>query len=162
MARHLFGGDWYVVNPTTGAAIPSASVTFWASETGGVQYTDVTDPGGGALGGGVIPTDAAAKAHFMGPDAISSGWVDTGFARYEVFAVDLPARVIAVEAVIGAAPALIAQLQTFETRLEAVEAAAPTAASGVTVDTSGGAQGPSVQTAVDAEIAARNDSDYLS
>jgi hypothetical protein len=162
MARHLFGGDWYIAD-AAGNVIPSSSITFWDSETSGAQYIDVLTAGGGALGGGIIPTDTAGKAHFQGPDAVSQGYIDAGLGvRFLIDSVDLMARIVALEAVIGTAPALIAQLATFESRLEAVEAAAPTSASGIVVNTAGGLTGPSAQTALDALLARIVDDETIS
>jgi len=105
MARHLYGGglaDW-VFDPDTDdkpVLVGGATVTFWTSQTGGSQYTDLTanaltapgsgefdhvtsDDGSGGFGLGIIPT-------FYGPDNIFQMWASAnGGDRLLIMANDI-------------------------------------------------------------------------
>lgn len=112
MARRRFGGaaaDWTFVTATadgvSGLAqlAPGVEVTFWNSETGGSQYTDLLDidenpvtsvvssDGGDGRAPGTIPP-------FFGPDddATTYMWADGGGPRVLLVAWDLGDLVQAV------------------------------------------------------------------
>lgn len=89
MARHTFLGDMSSWVIDTGAAetatdslaglhalaIPNVTVTFWSAVTGGTQYTDLLNAGGGAI----TQTASDASGHLAqisGPDSIMQMWAD--------------------------------------------------------------------------------------
>jgi len=108
VARHWFGGgpaDWGFQTADNVDGVDNlvqlaggTTVTFWNSESGGTQYTDllvdgdpadqvVTDDGSGGREVGSIPP-------FRGPDGITRMWADGGAgARYVMSAWDLGDRV---------------------------------------------------------------------
>lgn len=108
MARHWFGQsltDWTMflggVTEVEGVKFRAANaagpvtVTFWDSETGGTQYTDLLDASGTPVtqivtadGEGALPLGTVPR--LQGPDGVTEMWADAGGgARYLMVATDL-------------------------------------------------------------------------
>jgi hypothetical protein len=81
MARYDFGASLadYVVEPSDGmwGVAAGATVTFWASADGDVQYTDLQDAGGSPISS-VTADERGFIPLFAGPDGISGMWADAG------------------------------------------------------------------------------------
>lgn len=80
MARYTFGGqiaDYVVAYGDDGELLLAAAtdVTFWNQETGGTQYTDLTDLGGTPIT--LVTSDSSGGIpQFKGPDGIRAMWAD--------------------------------------------------------------------------------------
>lgn len=103
MARHTFGGsltDWTialgdVATAGSGATGPAAlvqrgaTISFWSTQSGGTQYTDLLDSTGVAIS--TITSDATTGEipAFSGPDGVPAMWADAGAGRQRILATDI-------------------------------------------------------------------------
>ncbi|MFJ9038000.1 right-handed parallel beta-helix repeat-containing protein [Streptomyces sp. NPDC102406] len=73
---------------------PAAIGTVWDALAGGTQYTDLTDLVGNPID--EVTADADGAVAFMGPDSVTSLYVDFGYAkRYAMAAIDTGATLAA-------------------------------------------------------------------
>lgn len=96
MARRPFGGTAAeVAEDRRGNRVPGATATLWTARSGGTQITDLQDPAGTALTGGVITADSDGVFMWLGPaDGTDTAWLDGGAgSRTLTLATDLPDRV---------------------------------------------------------------------
>jgi hypothetical protein len=89
--RHTFGGspsDYAMERVGMQLLVrPAAIGTVWDALTGGTQYTDLTDLTGSPLA--EITADADGAVAFMGPDGVTSLYVDFGYTkRFALAAID--------------------------------------------------------------------------
>lgn len=96
MARLMFGAgiaDWTMaVDGVTGAVTvaPNSVVTFYDSQAGGNQYTDLTDLSGSNVLSSVTSNASGQIPAFMGPDGVFEMWASAaGGTRALVFASNL-------------------------------------------------------------------------
>lgn len=80
MARHVYGGqvqDFVVTYGTNGELLLAASteVLFFDAQTGGTQYTDLTDLSDGPTTV-VSDSNGAISTQFKGPDGVRAMWAD--------------------------------------------------------------------------------------
>jgi hypothetical protein len=121
MSRHTFLADvasWVI---DTGAAttsgsglagdtavmIPAQPVTFWDSQSGGTQYTDLLDDTGAAVTSATSGTDGSLP-QISGPDGVSVMWADAAGGagpRRLVTATDLGPEVDSLSAAVAGLPA---------------------------------------------------------
>lgn len=91
MARHAFGGspsDYAMERVGNQLLVrPAAIGTVWNALSGGTQLTDLTDLTGTPITSATADADGAVA--FMGPDGVTSLYVDFGYAkRYALAAID--------------------------------------------------------------------------
>lgn len=113
MARHLFGGglaDWTfdlgdAATSGTGASgnlavvIGAVPVMFWDQPSGGAQYTDLTDIGGGPIDS-VVSDSIGEIDQFYGPDGVVTMWADaSGGAGPRKLATTTDAAALALTAI---------------------------------------------------------------
>ncbi|MFJ6559986.1 hypothetical protein ACIQMV_08895 [Streptomyces sp. NPDC091412] len=89
--RHKFGGspaDFAVEKVGNQLLLrPGATGAAWTAATGGSQYTDLTDLAGNPIS--QITADSDGSVAFMGPDNVTTCYVDFGYGRrYCLTAVD--------------------------------------------------------------------------
>lgn len=92
MARHQFGGspsDYAMERVGNQLLVrPGATGTVWDAPAGGVQHTDLTDLSGNPVT--QVTADADGAVAFMGPNDVTSVYVDFGYTRrFALTAVDL-------------------------------------------------------------------------
>lgn len=92
MPRHTFGGspsDYAMERVGNQLLVrPGATGTVWNALTGGSQYTDLTDLTGNPVT--QVTADADGAVAFMGPNDVTSLYVDFGYTRrFALTAVDL-------------------------------------------------------------------------
>lgn len=139
MARHRFGADltavlWRTVDLTDGTAdlvqlAPGGGpITAWDAEESGAQVTDLTDPDGVALSGGLLTANAGGLLDFLGPDTVPETvelWLDAGALldglpmRQRIVAADLGPLLITAAGLVAQHTADLAAL---DARLDALEA----------------------------------------
>ena len=88
MARYIFGADlaavvWGTTSVSGVADVvvlgrSTTNILAYDAQTGGSQYTDLTDLGGSALTDGIITADSNGLIGFKGPDGIRELWLDAG------------------------------------------------------------------------------------
>lgn len=92
MARHLFGlAPADLAMEAVGDELrlrPGAVGTVWTARTGGSQLTDLLDRDA-VTPITVVTADADAIVGFYGPDPVALVWVDFGFGRFAMTAIDL-------------------------------------------------------------------------
>ena len=132
MARRRFGADLTAVVWRTATVDGTADllqlgrsvggITAWDSETAGTQVTDLTDPLGAALAGGVIAAGPNGLIDFFGPATTPETvalWLSTGLGQRQLItASDIAGQVVAVAGAVGQAATDIAGL---DARLDALE-----------------------------------------
>jgi lysophospholipase L1-like esterase len=96
--RHQFGGSPadYAAERVGNQLLlrPGATGTAWTAVTGGTQLTDLTDLAGTPIAG--LTADGDGAVAFMGPDDVTSLYVDFGYGRrYCLTAIDTGARLSA-------------------------------------------------------------------
>lgn len=78
-AEHMVGGQDYVT-------LAPATITFWSTQTGGTNYTDLVL--NGVSVSSITASSSGGIPSFQGPDGVSSMWADGGAGRVRMYAYD--------------------------------------------------------------------------